>query len=114
MNRKSIKQLNQEAGELAAHYWLDASESILKGGRNPAPLSHYSRHEFSNDLLPEYFHNEAHKANPRWWVSDKNFKHVRNSALLHAKLALTTSYGAEKWPLTLAHFSRAVPGNVNA
>ena len=103
---KTVKQLNLEAGECAAIYWVRSAEDILKRGDEytHAKLSNYTRSEFSNCLLPDNFWDRAAKECPRWWLSERNFKVVKSHALTFAALMLRT-LGPEKFPKTLAFFS---------
>ena len=103
---KTVKQLNLEAGECAAIYWVRSAEDILKRGDEytPAKLSDYTRSDFSNCLIPHHFWDRAAKECPRWFLSDRNFQAVKSHALTFAALMLKT-LGPEKFPKTLAFFS---------
>lgn len=102
---KTIRQLNHEAGEEMAQTWLMKSENILAGGRNPAPLTRYTKDDARLNLLPESFYETAQKENKRWWVSEKNWQQIARAAECHAK-AVLVYIGAERYPLTLAHFTK--------
>jgi len=111
---KTIKQLNHEAGEEIASSWLRACERILADGRTPAPLTQYSKDEARLNLVSDRFYEIAQKENKNWWVSEKNWKHIALAAECYAKTVLR-HIGAERYPLTLAHFTKGgVVGHVEA
>lgn len=102
--RKTIAQLNQEAGEWVAYYFLKNSEQILKDGRTPCPLSKWDKDYARINAIPDFFYAQAAKANSRWFVSDKNWPKIHAIAMRQA--AQTLHYlGAKDYPLTLAHFT---------
>lgn len=101
---KTVARLNQEAGEEFAFAWLRGAEKILAGGRSPLPLTKFSRDD-ARGQIPEYFYEAAAKANRRWRLSERNWKRVAAAAESCAKNALV-HLGAERYPLTLAHFTR--------
>lgn len=102
---KTIRRLNQEAGEEMASTWLRVCERMLTEGKNPAPLTGYSKDQARLALISEFFYETAQKENRRWWVSEKNWKHIAESAERYARLVLRC-IGAERYPLTLAHFTK--------
>ena len=102
---KTIRQLNHEAGEEIASTWLRACERMLADGKTPAPLTRYSKNDARLNLVSDRFYELAHKDNKHWWVSDKNWKHIAMSAECHAK-AVLRYIGADRYPLTLAHFTK--------
>lgn len=101
---KTIKQLNQEAGEAFAFAWLQGSEQIIKRGGSPLPLTRFSRDD-ARLQIPEHFYEAAAKENKRWWLSGRNWQRVAAAAEISAKMTLKY-IGAERYPLTLAHFTR--------
>ena len=86
---KTIRELNQEAGEWVAHNWLKAVRSILQHAQqdgvvmHPARLSSLQRGDLLN-YLPEFVREAAQKANPRWCVSDRNFPQIMQAAKMYA------------------------------
>lgn len=102
---KTVQQLNREAGEHIAFNWLRMAEKTLAGGRNPAPLTSYTKDEARINLVSEWFYDRAHAENKAWWVSDRNWKHISLAAVDHAKQVLMY-IGATQYPLTLAHFTK--------
>jgi hypothetical protein len=78
---------------------------MLADGKTPAPLTHYSKDDARLNLVSERFYELAYKENKHWWVSDKNWKHIALAAECYAKQVLRY-IGAERYPLTLAHFTK--------
>lgn len=91
-----------------AYSWLQFAERIIKDGRSPASLSEClkDRHYCACNLLPDLFYEQAAKENKRWFCSEKNFRHIAANAKLTAVETLRV-IGAERYPLTLAHFAKA-------
>ena len=102
MQFKTIKMMNQEAGETLAFTWLRGCENILSraDGSRPCPLSQYTRDDARRSMnIDESFY----KHNSRWFLSEKNYPHILNAALACAQNVLR--YLPDEYPLTLAHFT---------
>lgn len=91
-------KMNQQAGEAIAGWWLTQAERIIASGGSPAPLSTYTRFQ-GQDILANW-----HRSNSQWFLGDHNWPKVLSAAVAHAKHVLTV-IGAERYPLTLAHFT---------
>lgn len=102
---KTVKQLNKEAGDEMASTWLRACERMLADSKSPMPLTAYDKSTARINLISEYFYADAAKANARWWVSDRNWPVIAAAAECYAKQVLRY-IGAERYPLTLAHFTK--------
>jgi len=105
--KRTIRQLNREAGEWMVYTWLKGCECILASGRTPAKLSDYSKDDARRNLIPDHFFALADKENKRWFVSDRNWPKIQAHALDHAKQVLL-HLGKERYPLSLAHFTTPV------
>jgi len=101
---KSIARVNQDAGTHAALSWLKGCESIISYGHVPLKLSSYDVNDARLSLFHEYFWEQATADNRRWWLSDKNWKVIKQHALYAALQQL--KHNGESFPKTLAHFSK--------
>lgn len=106
LDMKTIRQLNREAAEWVAYNWINFSEQILEGGKNPASLTQCLQDKTycRLNLIPELFYEQAEKENKRWWVSDENWEQIKALAKHRAEQSLRF-LGAEKYPRTIAHFT---------
>ena len=102
----SIAKVNQDAGTHAALTWLRGCESIISNGLVPAKLSSYGVDDARRCLFHEYFYEQATAANRRWWLSDKNWKVIKQHAVSQATQQLR--FNGESFPKTLAHFTNLV------
>jgi hypothetical protein len=100
--KKTVKQLNQEAGEFAAIVWLQSADKILFHGNSPMKLSSYSRECFAINLIPEWFRDDAAKSRPCWGCSARNWRQIRQAALAHAQRSLL--FG--NYPKVAQHFRK--------
>jgi hypothetical protein len=82
--------------------WLKGCESIISHGHVPAKLSSYDINDARRSLFHEYFYEQATADNRRWWLSDKNWKVIKQHALDQAMQQLR--FNGKSFPKTLAHF----------
>jgi hypothetical protein len=100
--RKTIKQLQQEAGETIAFHFLRNSEKIIGDGNVPFPLSKWTRHDGSQ-WVPESLYSE----NPNFAVTDKSWPKIHAIAMQRAKNTLL-HIGQETYPSCYAHFVKVI------
>lgn len=109
--KRTIKQLNEQAGIHLAFNWMQDCEKMLQrrlsleeSFGHPLRLQRLSTYTAQDirETLGDVFWDIHGKDNANWWISPRNAKLIVEIAVRHA--LLTLNYAPDRYPLTRAYW----------